>query len=90
MSDKPINLELDSALFCCDWPDEDFKFLDEPGEHDPCYVVMPGGSCLSLNHHAVNGTDQCRARFIIDACNEKLKRLRAGRRWLVFDRGENR
>ena len=50
--------------------------VDEPGEHDPCYVVMPGGSMISLNHHATEGVDIARAKFIIDACNEKLNRLR--------------
>lgn len=57
----------------CDWPGGEFSFLDEPGEHDPCYVVMPGGAMLALNHHATSGVDIARAQFIIDACNEKLR-----------------
>lgn len=56
----------------CDWPDAPFTFLDEPGEHDPCYVVMPGGAMLSLNHHATPGVDIARAKFIVDACNAAL------------------
>ena len=56
----------------CDWPNEPFKFLDDPGEHDPCYVVMPGGAMLSLNHHAAPGVDIARAKFIVDACNMVL------------------
>lgn len=62
-------------LKSCDWPVAPFRFLDEAGEHDPCYVIMPGGSMLSLCHHATNGVDQARAQFIVDACNEKLQRL---------------
>jgi hypothetical protein len=49
-----------------------FSFLDEPGEHDPCYIVMPGGSCLPVNHHATPGVDIARAKFIIAACNAAL------------------
>lgn len=58
----------------CDWPPEGgFWFYDSPGEHDPCYVVMPGGAMIALNHHAGEGVDIARAKFIIDACNEALK-----------------
>lgn len=56
----------------CDWPDEPFTFRDEPGEHDPCYVVMPGSAMLPLNHHAVPGVDIARAKFIVAACNMAL------------------
>ena len=59
-------------LVACDWPNEPFKFHDEPGEHDPCYVVMPGGAMLSLNHHASEGVDIARAKFIVAACNAAL------------------
>ncbi len=58
----------------CDWPVGEFSFMDEPGEHDPCYVVMPGGAMLELNHHAGEGVDIARAHFIIDACNAALAR----------------
>lgn len=58
----------------CDWPaDKPFRFLDEPGEHDPCYVVMPDGAMLPLNHHATPGVDIARAHFIINACNAALQ-----------------
>ena len=58
----------------CDWPvDKPFTFYDEPGEHDPCYVVMPGGAMLPLNHHAGPGVDIARARFIVKACNAALR-----------------
>lgn len=61
----------------CDWPaDTAFQFKDEPGEHDPCYVVLPDGAMLPLVHHAQNGVDQARAQFIVDACNEKLTKLK--------------
>lgn len=54
----------------CDWPEGGrFTFHDEPGEHDPCYVVMPDGAALPLNHHAGEGVDIARAQFIITACN---------------------
>jgi hypothetical protein len=62
-------------LEICGWPDIPFSFYDEPGEHDPCYVVMPGGCTLALNHCAPGMMDITRAKFIIDACNEKLKLL---------------
>lgn len=53
----------------CYWPNEEFGFYDNPGEHDPCYVVMPGGAMLALNHHAGEGVDIARAKFIVAACN---------------------
>lgn len=56
-----------------DWPEGgQFRFVDEPGEHEPCYVVMPDGAMLPLNHHAGLGVDIARARFIINACNAAL------------------
>lgn len=58
----------------CDWPDDIFRFVDESGEHDPCYVVMPGGAMLPLNHHAGEGVDIARAKFIVAACNAALSR----------------
>lgn len=76
--DREMNAVLEATLKACDWPDQEFKFEDDPGEHDPCYVVMPGGSMLPVNHHAGFGVDQYRALFIINACNEKLARLRSG------------
>jgi hypothetical protein len=57
----------------CDWPEgELFGFLDDPGEHDPCYVVMPGGAMLVFNHHAGEGVDVARARFVQAACNAAI------------------
>lgn len=57
----------------CDWPvDQVFTFADDPGEHDPCYVVMPGGAMLPVNHHAGEGVDIARAKFIVQACNAAL------------------
>lgn len=56
----------------CDWPTGMFTFIDEPGAHDPCHVVMPGGAMLSLNHHAGEGVDISRAKFMIAACNAAL------------------
>lgn len=57
-----------------DWPaGVEFTFSDSPGEHDPCFVVMPGGSALSVNHHAKPGVDIARAKFIIAACNAALR-----------------
>lgn len=55
----------------CEWSAGPFTVRDEPGEHDPCYLVMPGGPMLALNHHARNGVDQARAKFIADACNSR-------------------
>lgn len=60
-----------------DWPANGrFRIKDGPGEHDPCWLVMPGGEMLALNHHAINGVDQARAQFIADACNAALARAR--------------
>ena len=57
----------------CKWPNGNkFTFADEPGEHDPCYVVMPDGAMLSLNHYNDSETDITRAQFIIAACNYYL------------------
>jgi hypothetical protein len=67
------------GLAKCDWPEGVlFAFHDNPGAHDPCYVVMPGGAMLALNHHAGEGVDIARARFIIDACNAALLRMGGG------------
>ncbi len=59
----------------CDWPSgQEFGFHNKPGAHDPCYVVMPGGAMLELNHHATEGVDINRAKFIMAACNAALAR----------------
>lgn len=68
--------DLEHVLRASDWPNKDFQFSDEPGEHDPCYVIMPDRAMLELNHHNGLGVDVARARFIIEACNEKLQHLR--------------
>lgn len=66
-----------AALKECDWPEtRPFSFFEEPGEHEPCYVVMPCGGCLQLNHHAGEGVDIARAKFIIAACNAALNSVR--------------
>lgn len=65
----PGEAELPPLPVGLDWPDKPFTVRDGPGEHDPCWLVMPGGEMLALNHHAINGVDQARARFIADACN---------------------
>jgi hypothetical protein len=57
----------------CDWPQGEFFFVNDPGEHDPCYVVMPCRTMLALNSHNTPGVDIARAKFIIDACNAALK-----------------
>jgi hypothetical protein len=54
------------------WPNKPFTVRDEPGEHDPCWLIFPSGEMLALNHHAANGVDQARAQFIADACNAVL------------------
>lgn len=79
--DEPLDQLLAGWQAKADWPaDKMFEVVDEPGEHDPCYVVMPGGSMLPLNHHATNGVDQARALFIVGACNDALLRLQARER----------
>lgn len=56
----------------CLWPTGSFGFHDEPGEHDPCYVVFPDGAMVAVNHHARTGVDIARAKFIVAACNAAL------------------
>jgi hypothetical protein len=65
-------------LATCDWPAKPFSVKDEPGEHDPCYLVMPDGSMVAFNHHAENGVDQARAQFVAIACNEALAKREGG------------
>ena len=60
-----------------DWPtDGEFSFLDSPGAHNPCFAVMPGGAALAFNHHDGDDVDLARAEFVINACNEALRKLR--------------
>lgn len=69
-SEGPQEASPESGAQVCDWPEGvPFRFHDEPGEHDPCYVVMPDGASLPLNHHAGEGFDIARAKFIVAACN---------------------
>lgn len=56
-----------------DWPTGEFRVQDEPGEHDPCYLVCPDGLMLAFNAHAINGTDQRRAQWIAETLNARLK-----------------
>lgn len=53
----------------CAWPAKPFTVRDEPGEHDPCWLVLPDNAMLAFVHHAANGVDQARAQFIADVCN---------------------
>lgn len=70
-------------LEACDWPKMySFKFVDMPGEHDPCYVCMPDGAMLALNHDDRPGVDVARAKFIVDACNA----ARSGIRKTLFEK----
>jgi hypothetical protein len=58
------------------WPEgAQFTFMDEPGEHDPCYVVLPNGAMLALNHDCREGVDIARAHWIVGACNARLAAL---------------
>lgn len=61
----------------CDWPgDADFSIHDDPDPHRPVYIVMPGGAMIELNHHAGDGVDCARAEWIVEACNQRLRRER--------------
>ena len=56
-----------------EWPaGGSFRFHDDPSEHDPCYVIMPGGAMLAFNHDARPGVDIARAKFVQAACNALL------------------
>ena len=55
-----------------DWPHGIFRVEDEPGEHDPCWLITPGGVCYAFNAHAVNGFDQARAQWVADTLNAAL------------------
>jgi hypothetical protein len=68
--------ELQDQYDTLDWDfHAQFVFADVAGEHEPCFVVMPGGAAIAINHHAGNGVDVARAKWIVDACNEKLQRM---------------
>lgn len=77
----PIDLGFGGpALEACRWPaGMAFGFHDEPGEHDPCYVIMPDGAMLPFNHHAEPGVDVARARFVQAACNAAWNRREEAR-----------
>ena len=65
-------------LSACEFPaGVAFGFHDEPGEHDPCYVVLPGGAMIAFNHDARPGVDIARAKFVRDACNAALRAPRS-------------
>ena len=53
-----------------------FLYHDEEGEHDPAYVVIPGGEMVPINGYddgdAPIPTDVARAAFIVTACNAAL------------------
>lgn len=49
-----------------------FAFSDEPGEHDPCHVVLPGGAMVAFAHCAEPDMDVARALFVARACNAAL------------------
>jgi len=68
-------MDRNEVLKSCDWAEgAQFHFHDDPDEHDPCYVVMPCGSALAVNHSDLAGVDVARAKFIIAACNAILSR----------------
>jgi len=54
-----------------------FLYHDEEGEHDPAYVVIPGGEMVPINGYddgdAPIPTDVARAAFIVTACNAALQ-----------------
>ena len=54
------------------WPEgKRFTFHDDGG-HNPCYIVMPDGAAIPLNHWDDETTDIARAKWIIAACNAAL------------------
>lgn len=82
--------ELSGGLGALGWPvGVPFTFYDSPGEHDPCFVVMPGGCSLPLNHCATAEMDIERAMFIIDACNAALEKMQPIKREPGFVRNPN-
>jgi len=69
-SEKPVADDLPPGDDL-NWPEgKPFTFHDDGG-HNPCYVVMPDGAAIPLNHWNNQDTDIARAKWIIDACNEK-------------------
>lgn len=74
IAEQPAPVEAVAAVPAgCDWPaGRPFSFYDDPGAHDPCYVVMPDGAMMALNHHARPGVDVTRAEWIVAACNARL------------------
>lgn len=71
--DKMERLDLQALISACQFPvGVPVAFHDEPGAHDPCYVVLPGGAMLELNHWGDELTDVARAVFIVRSCNAAL------------------
>lgn len=70
---------MDALIAACDWKDVELRFFvaDTEGARTPVFVVMPGGAALAINHHGAEGVDIARAKFIAEACNEKIARMQA-------------
>lgn len=78
--DELDNLNVAALIAACNFPlGATFSYHDEPGEHDPAYVVMPDGSMLPVNHYndgdAPIPTDVARAAFMVTACNKALSEV---------------
>lgn len=76
---KALKLDREKLLEQCQFglgQPSGFNVVDSAGDHDPCYLVLPGGSMLPLNHFVDELTDVCRAIFIAEACNARLAAIR--------------
>jgi len=76
-NERTVLDEVKADLMACDWQEGAlFGVRDEPGEHDPCYLILPSNELIPFVHHAINGVDQARARFIADCCNQVLSPIK--------------
>jgi hypothetical protein len=66
----------EKARAMCDWPSGNFRVMDDPDPHKPCYLICPDGAAVGFSHHDGEGVDKARVMFIADACNAALSATR--------------
>ena len=72
--DQIEKLDTAALLAACQFPvGAVAAYHDEQGEHDPCYVVLPGGLMMPMNFNCDPLTDVARAVFIVRAINATLQ-----------------
>ena len=76
--DQIEKLDAAALLAACQFPvGAVAAYHDEQGEHDPSYVVLPGGPMMPMNFCADELTDVARAVLIVRAINAALAQPKA-------------